>query len=76
MPNTLSNVKLPWKSLPYSMGTLGGGYKVRMMGGLTLRATSVPSLPMSMMGVPPSLFSSAFWGRKRHTTLILLPDMI
>lgn len=30
---------------------------------------------MSMMGTPPSLISSLFWGRKRQTTLMLFPDM-
>lgn len=29
-----------------------------------------------MMGTPPSLISSLFWGRKRQTTLMLFPDMV
>lgn len=35
----------------------------------------VPSSDTSTMGTPPSLISNLFWGRKRHTTLMLLPDI-
>lgn len=42
---------------------------------LTLNFNEEPSSEMSMMGTPPSLISSLFWGRKRQTTLMLFPDM-
>jgi hypothetical protein len=42
----------------------------------TLSATFSPASSIWMMGVPPSLFSSEFWGLNRHTTLMLFPDIV